>query len=33
MILLMPRLQNYVVAIYLILVGAVGINSLFHFVR
>ena len=33
MIFLMPRLQNYVVAIYLILVGAVGINSLFHFVR
>ena len=33
LILLMPRLQNYVVAIYLILVGAVGINSLFHFVR
>ena len=33
MIFLMPRLQYYVVAIYLILVGAVGINSLFHFVR
>ena len=33
LILLMPRLQNYVVAIYLILVGAIGINSLFHFVR
>jgi hypothetical protein len=33
LILLMPRLQNYVVAIYLILVGAIGINGLFHFVR
>jgi Protein of unknown function (DUF3096) len=33
MILFMPRLQNYVVAIYLMLVGVMGINSLFHFVR
>ena len=33
MILLVPRLQNYVVAIYLMLVGVMGINSLFHFVR
>jgi hypothetical protein len=33
MILLMPRLQNYVVAIYLMLVGVMGINSIFHFVR
>ena len=33
LILLIPRLLNYVVAIYLILVGAVGINSIFHFVR
>ena len=32
-VLLMPRLLNYVVAIYLILVGAVGINGIFHFVR
>ena len=31
--LLMPRLLNYVVAIYLILVGVIGINSIFHFVR
>jgi hypothetical protein len=29
----MPRLLNYVVAIYLILVGVIGINSIFHFVR
>jgi hypothetical protein len=33
LILLMPRLLNYVVAIYLILVGVIGINSIFHFVR
>jgi hypothetical protein len=30
---IMPRLLNYVVAIYLILVGFIGLNSLFHFVR
>jgi hypothetical protein len=29
----MPRLLNYVVAIYLILVGFIGLNSLFHFFR
>jgi hypothetical protein len=29
----MPRLLNYVVAIYLILVGFIGLNGLFHFVR
>ena len=33
LILLMPRLLNYVVAIYLILVGVIGLNSLYHFVR
>jgi DUF3096 family protein len=33
LILLMPRLLNYVVAIYLILIGVIGINSIFHFVR
>lgn len=33
LILLMPRLLNYVVAIYLILVGFIGLNSLFHFFR
>ena len=31
--LLMPRLLNYVVAIYLILVGAIGLNSIYHFLR
>ena len=29
----MPRLLNYVVAIYLILVGFIGLNGLYHFVR
>jgi hypothetical protein len=33
LVLLMPRLLNYVVAIYLILVGFLGLNSLFHFFR
>jgi hypothetical protein len=33
LVLLMPRLLNYVVAIYLILVGFIGLNSLFHFFR
>ena len=33
LVLLMPRLLYYVVAIYLILVGFIGLNSLFHFFR
>jgi len=33
LVLLMPRLLNYVIAGYLILVGVVGLNSLYHFVR
>ena len=33
LVLLMPRLLNYVVAVYLILVGSIGLNSLFHFFR
>ena len=33
LILLMPRLLNYVVAIYLILVGAIGLNNIYHFIR
>jgi hypothetical protein len=28
-----PRLLNYVVAIYLIIVGLVGLNGLYHFIR
>ena len=30
LILLMPRLLNYVVAIYLIVVGLIGLSSHFH---
>jgi len=33
LVLLMPRLLNYVIAGYLILVGVVGLNNLYHFVR
>jgi hypothetical protein len=33
LILLMPRLLNYVVAIYLILVDAIGLNNIYHFIR
>ena len=32
-ILLMPRLLNYIVAIYLILVGLMGLNGIHHFIR
>jgi hypothetical protein len=31
--LLKPPLLNYVVAVYLILVGAVGLNHVYHFIR
>ncbi len=31
LILIMPRLLNYVVAIYLIVIGLVGLNSIQHF--
>jgi Protein of unknown function (DUF3096) len=33
LILLKPQLLNYVVAVYLILVGAIGINHMYHFIR
>jgi len=33
LILLMPRLLNYVVAIYLIVVGLIGLNGIYHFVN
>jgi hypothetical protein len=33
LILLMPRLLNYIVAIYLILVGIIGLNGIHHFIR
>ncbi|EJW10000.1 hypothetical protein A33M_0712 [Rhodovulum sp. PH10] len=31
LILIAPRLLNYVVAIYLIVVGVLGLNALYHF--
>ena len=33
LILLMPRLLNYIVAIYLIIIGLVGLNGIYHFMR
>ena len=33
LVLLMPRLLNYIVALYLILVGIVGLNAIHHFIR
>jgi Protein of unknown function (DUF3096) len=31
LILLMPRLLNFIVAIYLIIVGLMGLNGIYHF--
>ena len=31
LILLMPRLLNFIVAIYLIFIGLVGLNAIHHF--
>jgi hypothetical protein len=33
LILLVPRLLNFIVAIYLIIVGLVGLNAIYHFVN
>jgi hypothetical protein len=33
LILIVPRLLNYIVAIYLILVGIMGLNAIHHFIR
>ncbi len=33
LILIMPRLLNFIVAIYLIVVGLVGLNGISHFMR
>jgi Protein of unknown function (DUF3096) len=33
LILVMPRLLNYVVAIYLIIVGLMGLNGIYHYVH
>jgi hypothetical protein len=33
LILIMPRLLNYIVAIYLILVGIMGLNAIHHYIH
>jgi Protein of unknown function (DUF3096) len=33
LILVVPRLLNYVVAVYLIIAGLVGLNGIYHFIR
>jgi hypothetical protein len=33
LILLVPRLLNYVVAIYLIAVGIIGLNGIYHWMK
>ena len=33
LILIMPRLLNLIVAIYLIIVGLTGLNGIYHFFR
>jgi hypothetical protein len=33
LILIIPRLLNYIVAVYLILVGLIGLNGVYHFVN
>lgn len=32
LILVVPRLLNFIVAIYLIVVGLIGLNGIYHFV-
>ena len=33
LILIMPRLLNFIVAIYLIVIGLIGLNGIHHFMR
>jgi Protein of unknown function (DUF3096) len=33
LILIMPRLLNYIVAFYLIVEGVMGLNGIYHFMR
>lgn len=33
LILIMPRLLSFIVAIYLIVVGLVGLNAIYHFIK
>ena len=32
LILIVPQLLNYVIAIYLIVIGLIGLNDIYHFV-
>jgi hypothetical protein len=33
LILLIPSLLNYIVAVYLIVVGLIGLNGIYHFIN
>ena len=33
LILIFPRLLNYIVAIYLIIIGLIGLNNIHHFIQ
>ena len=33
LILLIPRLLNFIVAVYLIVTGLIGLNAIYHFVN
>jgi hypothetical protein len=33
LILILPRLLNYIVALYLIVVGLIGLNGIYHFIQ
>jgi Protein of unknown function (DUF3096) len=33
LILIMPRLLNYIVALYLIIFGLIGLNNIHHFIK
>ncbi|MGA7881705.1 MAG: DUF3096 domain-containing protein [Terrimicrobiaceae bacterium] len=33
LILIMPDVLNYIVAIYLIIVGLIGLNDIYHFIK
>jgi Protein of unknown function (DUF3096) len=33
LILIIPRLLNYIVALYLIIVGLAGLNAIHHFIK
>ena len=33
LILIMPRLLNYIVAIYLIAIGLIGLNGIYHLIK